>query len=189
LPARDLGHGEFLDVLRDERLAVLGRQRGEHRAHELARFLALERPVGQRRALDLRQDAIDVRIGFRQQLVDRARAAAALAPAALAQLVARDAADPGVQARATFEARQALEREGEGVLHDVLGLVALAAEPPVHELVERVELALDELAGGRALAGEDAAAQPQLVRARRRGLAIEGSAREARLARGAFGPG
>src|SRR4029077_16163521 len=37
----DLGRGELLDVLLHQRLAVVGRQRGQRRADELLRLLAL----------------------------------------------------------------------------------------------------------------------------------------------------
>ena len=65
-------------------------------------------------------------------------------------------------ARAPVEGLQAIERHEHRVLDHVLGQGAVAADPVVDELVERVEVVPEEALGGRLVAVEDAAAEQAL---------------------------
>ncbi len=154
--ARDFGDGPALHVLLDERLGVLRGQRRERRPHEVARLGALEHVIGERLARDLREDRVDLGIGFGEGILERSRPAH---PARVADLDLGDAAQPGVEARPAVAPAHPLESDEEGVLDEVLDAVRIPSEAPVDELDEGVEGLLEKGLRRLALAGEDPIAE------------------------------
>lgn len=142
----DVGDGKLHDLFQYEGKAERLRQRrdrGLHRLLALVSFEKLQRSVLARRYVD------DGTLPRGKKLLERfqlARLSGTFSMAALARS-GRDSVEPGGGIRAPFELIPFAEREKKGVLHEVAGLVVVAAESNT----QRVQLAtmpLHELGNG-----------------------------------------
>src|SRR5690606_10675072 len=159
-PRRDLRDRQLLDVLVEQRLPIVGRERGERRADQFTGLAPLEYGLRQLLRLDPHEDEVDLGVDLAEEVVQRDRA---LLPPVGAEVVAGDPAEPGGERRAPLVGGEVRVGGEERLLDDGLGHAAVAARAVVDELVQGVDVPLEERLRRLPVAPEDPRAQVEVV--------------------------